>query len=70
MAAHVARRVQNIVVFFERSHKLWFLLRQKLKEKKILILPEITRWESLLACLDSVLLQKVSYSPWYQLATS
>ncbi|KAE9283859.1 hypothetical protein PR003_g27010 [Phytophthora rubi] len=48
---------RELLAFFKRSHKLWFVLRRKLKEKKLraLVLPGDTRWESLLACLDSVL---------------
>lgn len=48
---------KELVAFFKRNHKLWFLLRLKLKEKKLraLALPGDTRWGSALACLDSVL---------------
>ncbi|ETK76670.1 hypothetical protein L915_16966, partial [Phytophthora nicotianae] len=48
---------KELVVFFKRNHKLWFLLRRKVKEKKLraLVLTGDTRWGSALACLASVL---------------
>ncbi|KAE9291857.1 hypothetical protein PF008_g25222 [Phytophthora fragariae] len=48
---------KELVVHFKRNHKLWFMLRQKFKVKKLRapVLPAVTRWGSLFACLDTVL---------------
>ncbi|KAG6973051.1 hypothetical protein JG688_00003700 [Phytophthora aleatoria] len=54
---HLQTEYKRLVVLFKTSHKLWFRLRQLLKAKKLnmLAMPGDTRWDSLLACINSML---------------